>query len=306
MDIKYLNYVLTIAKEKNLHLAADKLYISQPSLSYYLNKLESELGTPLFYRTSKGLSLTEAGRLYVETAQTAVNMRNKLYRDIENLSYQSHLSIAATSSWGMRLLGSVIPRFKSMYPDTLIEVSETYFPQMLSRLNNQEVDICLASVVDMEDINYNILVLGEEENVMVIPAGHPLCQALKGGAEEIDLDAIPRCFAEDYFLFTSKGSTSRQLAENAFNALHFYPKIYGYFDNVILIRRLVASGTGVAFLPATSILPPVDDVVQLSVKPKILRKHILAYRKNLVMTQAVKDLFDMTLDTHASMPLRHR
>ena len=73
-----------------------------------------------------------------------------------------------------------------------------------------------------------------------------------------------------------------------------------------MMRRLVASGTGVAFLPATSILPPVDDVVQLSVKPKVLRKHILAYRKNLVMTQAVKDLFDMTLSMHASIPLHHQ
>lgn len=54
MDTKYLEYIITIADEKNMTKAAEKLYVSQSSLSYYLSKLEHELGTPLFIRGGGG------------------------------------------------------------------------------------------------------------------------------------------------------------------------------------------------------------------------------------------------------------
>ena len=139
MDVKYLNYVLTIASEHNLHRAAEKLYISQPSLSQFLTKLEAEIGTPLFERRSKDLVLTEAGRLYVETAQTVVGLRNKLYRDISNLIYQNHLSIATTSQWGMRLISQVLPAFNQNHPDVMVEITESFFPSMARRLQNCKI-----------------------------------------------------------------------------------------------------------------------------------------------------------------------
>lgn len=298
IDIKYLNYIVTIAEEKNLHSAAEKLFISQPSLSYYLGKLEEELGTPLFIRTTKGLVPTEAGNLYVQNAKSIINMRNQMYRDIRNLSYQDHLSLASTSFWGKRIYEAVTIPFKKQHPNTMLEISETYFPYMNTRLNNHEFDICLASIVDIEFSHYNTIILGNEDIVMVISSSHPFCGTEEAKAEHITCETLTRCFPEDDFLFTSKGSTSRQLTEKLFDELHFYPRIYGYFDSVTTIRKLVAAGTGVSFLPASSIVPPVDDVRCFLIEPRLLRKHVLAYRKELVMTPIVKDLFNLIIEQH--------
>ena len=65
MDTKILEYVIAIAEEKNLSKAAERLYLSQPALSQRLKKLEDELGTPLFLREKNGLSITDAGRIYI-------------------------------------------------------------------------------------------------------------------------------------------------------------------------------------------------------------------------------------------------
>ena len=63
LEIKYLNYIITIANERNMTKAAEKLFVSQSSLSYYLSKLEQELGTPLFFRQKNELLPTPAGHL---------------------------------------------------------------------------------------------------------------------------------------------------------------------------------------------------------------------------------------------------
>ncbi|MFR5732002.1 MAG: LysR family transcriptional regulator [Clostridium sp.] len=65
MDTKILEYVIAIAEEKSLSKAAERLYLSQPALSQRLKKLEDELGTPLFLREKNGLSITDAGRIYI-------------------------------------------------------------------------------------------------------------------------------------------------------------------------------------------------------------------------------------------------
>ncbi len=290
MDIKYLNYILTIARERNLHRAAEKLYISQPSLSQYLTKLEAELGTPLFKRSSKELILTEAGRLYVDTAQAVVNLRNKLYRDISNLTYQNHLSIATTSRWGMQLVSQVLPDFKQKHPDVMVEITESFFPSMSQRLKSREVDICLASVVT-PDLDYNIFPLGEEEILMAMSDKHPFCQEYDSFAIDITPEMLLHAFHEDSFLFTTKGSTTQILIESLFQSIHFYPRIFGYFDNINTVLRLISNGSGISFVPSTCALTNAN-INYYSMNPSIYRKHIIAYRKDLPLNAIVNDLLE--------------
>lgn len=288
MDIKYLTYILTIARERNLHRAAEKLYLSQPSLSQYLTKLEAELGTPLFERKSKELVLTEAGRLYVETAQTVVNLRNKLYRDIANLSYQSHLSIATTSQWGIRLISQVIPVFKTNHPGVMIEITESFFPSMSFRLKRREVDICLASVARPE-LDYQVELLGMEEIFMAVSADHPFTMEHDPESTLISADLLVHSLGTDTFLLTTKGSSSQILIESLFQSIQFHQKIFGYFDNINTILHLVAKGAGISFVPA-SCRQQEANITYYSLEPKICRQHIIAYRQDLVLTPAIQDL----------------
>lgn len=75
MDTRHLEYVLSIAKWKNMTKAAEELYVSQSSLSQYISKLEQELGTPLFVRAYNQLVLTKAGEMYVRAASEVVSIK---------------------------------------------------------------------------------------------------------------------------------------------------------------------------------------------------------------------------------------
>jgi LysR family transcriptional activator of glutamate synthase operon len=112
MDTRYLNYVLTIAKKENMTKAAEELYVSQSTLSQYLSKLESEIGTPLFYRSKGRLTLTPAGKLYVQAAEQVMSIKDNLYQNIQSLDNRGHITIGVTSQFGLRMLTEIIPAFK--------------------------------------------------------------------------------------------------------------------------------------------------------------------------------------------------
>ena len=82
MDVKHLQYIITVADEGNITKAAEKLFISQSSLSYYLTTVEKQLGTPLFLRQRHGVTITPAGEKYVAACREVVAIRNKLYDEI--------------------------------------------------------------------------------------------------------------------------------------------------------------------------------------------------------------------------------
>ena len=93
MDTKYLKYVLTIARKKNMTKAAEELYVSQSSLSQYLSRLEQEIGVQLFIRAKGELLLTPAGELYVEAARKVIQIQKDLYHNIRGLNHKGHITI---------------------------------------------------------------------------------------------------------------------------------------------------------------------------------------------------------------------
>lgn len=297
MDVKYLNYVLTIAREHNLHRAAEKLYISQPSLSQFLTRLEAEIGTPLFERRAKDLALTEAGQLYVETAQTVVNLRNKLYRDISNLIYQNHLSIATTSRWGMQMIPQILLKFNQKYPDVMVEVTESFFPSMGQRLKNREVDICLASITQLH-AGYEIIPLGKENIFLCISSQHPFCLHNNPDHTVISPEILLNDFGNASFLLTTKGSTTQCLIESFFHSIQFHPRILGYFDNISTILHMVEDNAGIAFAPASCITVN-SEICYYRMEPPICRQHIIAYRRDLPMSSVVNDLLSIIQQTYS-------
>ena len=94
MHLKELTYIVTLADEGSISRAADKLYMAQSSLSQFLQQYESELGIPLFVRTSKGIRPTDAGNLFIDNARTIL----------------THYRLVQTELWDMAELngGSVI------------------------------------------------------------------------------------------------------------------------------------------------------------------------------------------------------
>ena len=85
MNLREMNYVVAIYEEQSISKAAERLYISQPSLSKFLINLERELNVQLFDRTTNPLTPTEYGRAYIETARSMLNLNSDMLRRMEDI-----------------------------------------------------------------------------------------------------------------------------------------------------------------------------------------------------------------------------
>jgi len=136
-----LNYVMTIAEERNLTRAAKKLFISQPALTLYLNRLEEELGVKLFDRTKTPLEITPAGAYYIEQMEPIYLAEHRLRNNIKTLAEPAGtLTIGIGQVRGFSWLPVILPEFCEKHPDINVEVKQIQEKKMIPMLKTDDMD----------------------------------------------------------------------------------------------------------------------------------------------------------------------
>ena len=121
---KDIDYVVAVAECRSISKAADILFISQPSLSRYISKLEQDLGLKLFSRTGSGVSLTEAGQVYVSYAKEIKGLQATMARKLHQMKLEERsrqISVCMTLNTGTLLTGQISEAFARKYPDVRLE-----------------------------------------------------------------------------------------------------------------------------------------------------------------------------------------
>ena len=118
MDFRELTYISTVADCKSVTAAAKKLYISQPSLSYIISKVEADVGVKLFDRKTNPLSLTYAGKKYVETAKEILRLRDNLRRELTEIGAgeTGEINIGIPTERAGYMLPRVAGKFHESFP----------------------------------------------------------------------------------------------------------------------------------------------------------------------------------------------
>lgn len=148
-----LNYIIAIAEEQNLTQAAKKLYISQPTLTQYLNRLEAELGVKLFNRSKTPVTLTEAGSYYLERMRQIYMSEQTLRNELLFLSNPSHtLTIGIGQVRGHHWLPRILPPFISIRPDVNIQIVQGPEQSMFEDLKRQRLDIVIGSLPSSNEV----------------------------------------------------------------------------------------------------------------------------------------------------------
>ena len=138
-------YILTIAEEKSISKAAEKLFLSQPSLSLALTKIEENLGVKLFDRSSKGMRLTKYGEVYVDAAQHILGINDTMLSAFKDMKENGagHIRLGINPRLGSFLLPAILPRIKTLYPKMDIEVIEGTSSNLTEQLETFGVDLAL-------------------------------------------------------------------------------------------------------------------------------------------------------------------
>lgn len=293
MDTKYLSYIITLAEEKNMTRAAERLFISQSSLSYYLSKLEQELGTSLFLRGKSELVLTPAGQLYIEAAQEVMRIKEQLYWNISHLDNRAHIRIFTTSLWGNQMLADILPVFKTAFPDVTFDLSHEDLVPIRKALQGGTIDFGLLSVGSEQELDDTAELLRIEELFFAVPAIHPYVQV--NSSDTISQDELLTAFHNDIFLLSRKTSANRYLADQMFSKYKNAPSNICEVNGILLTVEMISRNMGVSLIPLSGKTME-DKIHYYSCSPKLYRYNILLHRKNLVLNKPEKTFFDYVLN----------
>ena len=222
MDLKQLEYIVEIAKEKNITHAAEKLFISQSALNQQLLKLEKELGTQLFHRSRTDWHLTEVGEIYVENAKKILEIQKNTYNQIYDCieQHKRKLTIGLTAGRGIELFTSIFSEFQELYPNVIVEPKELSVYEQQKKIEKGELDLGFMTLSKEQRTKDNYIVLYSEEMVLITSKKHPFVNS-KSAEEPINLFDLKK----EPFVFMNKRSTNRDVIDEIFKNAGFEPKI---------------------------------------------------------------------------------
>ncbi len=182
MTSKELLYVKTVVEEGSISAAAKKLFLSQPSLSQSLQRIENKLSCALFIRTGQGLRLTFAGEKYYQAAVRILKIYEDMQMQISDIQdlKMGKINIGITAHLGRILLPPAIAEFKKDYPNIEIHIVEDTSAALERLLVSGEIDFALMHVQPDADISHlECEILAEEEFVILSSAHEDFAQKAK-------------------------------------------------------------------------------------------------------------------------------
>lgn len=223
MNWNQLQYVITVAKEKNITRAAEKLYISQPSLSLSIHSLEKELGTTLFERKNGALVLTYAGTVFYDWAVSTLNSKKQLSVKLNDISNQvRHLiRIGISPHRSPIILPPILEKFYKIYPKSEIFIMEESTYHLKKMLEKEQIDFII-DIAHTDTINYESHLLVEERLVLATPSSY-----VKRFPEKWTKNhPIPLETLTDFpFIFLSTEHFVGNLTQKMCHSVSFHPNI---------------------------------------------------------------------------------
>ena len=250
MELKELEYLITIAEEKSISKAAERLFMAQSSLSQSLHSMEAELGGTLFIRTSSGVRPTESGKIAIEVAQKMLVEYQQLkakITDTEGLK-TGKVTFGVSTFRGGYLLPKVVCDFKKLYPSVQVEIHEANSMALEQQLIEGRVDLALV-VMPFAKLKAPTRNLLQDEIVLVVPQNHPVCSRVK--KEEKNGVRHPYIDLEDTiefeYILSDNDTILGDRARKEFAAKGLVPKVCNDNLTAPIAAAMARAGLGLAF-----------------------------------------------------------
>ncbi len=261
MTTQQLTYVLAVAECRSISKAAEKLYVTQPSLSQFIHSLEKQLGIKLFDRSVTPIALTDAGQLYVEWARKILAMEESMNNALSDLmGLETGTVRIGASSFRVRcLLARSIAAFHAKYPQIRLAIHEADMKQLRDLLAAGSIDFAIGSG-DFEEKALHVEELAQERLYLAVSPHHPITKQLPPPlsaddiihataaylrAEPIDL----ACVQDEPFVAANAGEYDRDSLNAVCRACGFTPQIAYSVHTIETVFSFVSANMGVGLLP---------------------------------------------------------
>jgi DNA-binding transcriptional LysR family regulator len=261
MNLRQVEYVVSVAEEGTFTAAADALSVSQPSLSSAVQALESELGVRLFHRTPRRAVLTAAGMAFVGPARQALRDLATARASVAAVVglQAGHLDIVCLPTLAIHPVPVVIGAFRRRFPGVTVRVVEPEDSEGVSELvQNATCELGFAEL-PVTGPGLTSHQLGQEQYVALVPVA--LMRVL-GGPSRLSFAAL----AQQPLVTSPRGTSSRRLIDDALAAHGLRAEVAVETDHREAIGPLVSAGAGLAIVPralATSLRPGQFEIVDI-------------------------------------------
>lgn len=275
MELYTMNYVLAVADCGNFSLAAQACHVGQPALSQQIAKLERELGLPLFYRNSRGATLTDAGKEFVLRAREIVQRTEALEAEMAFYAglHKGSLTLGIITSLQCIDFGEMLSSFCYNYPDISVNIIQEGTHRLVDLLQERKIDLAFLNrpLTELPQ-SLDFAKLGEDCYSLAVPSRHPLA-----GRKTVSLKELK----DEHFIFHQSGQVASELCLLACRNAGFEPDIVCRSGSPTTGLYMVQGGLGVAFLPSEEFLSrTLSGVVELKIEEKIIKEVGIAWRRD--------------------------
>jgi DNA-binding transcriptional LysR family regulator len=250
MDFEWLNTFLEVARQKSFSRAAEKLHVTQPSISAQIRALETYVGHRLLDRGGGKVTLTAAGRVFQPFAEQSLMQLKHIrltLQDMERIP-RGTLTISANDSTALYVLPLLITKFKRQYPRVTLNIIRAERSKTISLVLDREVEFGIVSL-PVRDPRLHVEVIHKDNLVLVVPAKHPLT-ALK---------TVTLADAAKHGFLVPKEGRRRELIDQLFIQNETARRITMELDSSELLKRLIIAGLGISFMPRINFIEEIKQ-----------------------------------------------
>ena len=287
-------YVYEVYKERSFTKAAQNLYISQPSLSARIKKIEEIIGEPLFDRSTTPLQLTEVGKVYIEAAEEITQIEQRVENYINDLAglKTGNLAVGASTLFAAYVVPSLITKFNQKFPDVHIQLIEGNTAELEEMLGSNALDFVIDNY-HYDSILYNKELYCEENILLAVPKHFAVNEEL--GMYQLSYKniknknylsqkypAVPLGrFADLPFIMLTQGNDTRTRGDRLCRNVGFKPNIVLEFNQQSTAYMASSTQLGATFISdiLVSQLPTFENLVYYKLDGEEAKRKVFFYYK---------------------------
>ena len=287
-------YVYEVYKERSFTKAAQNLYISQPSLSARIKKIEEIIGEPLFDRSTTPLQLTEVGKVYIEAAEEITQIEQRVENYINDLAglKTGNLAVGASTLFAAYVVPSLITQFNQKFPDVPIQLIEGNTAELEEMLGSNALDFVIDNY-HYDSILYNKELYCEENILLAVPKHFAVNEEL--GMYQLSYKniknknylsrkypAVPLGrFADLPFIMLTQGNDTRTRGDRLCRNVGFKPNIVLEFNQQSTAYMASSTQLGATFISdiLVSQLPTFENLVYYKLDGEEAKRKVFFYYK---------------------------
>jgi DNA-binding transcriptional LysR family regulator len=289
LDIKHLQYFIEVSNFKSFSRAADHLFITQPTISKMIKNLESELGVPLFDRSRKQLTLTDAGQIILEQAKLIDKAFNNLETELDNLTglKKGHIRIGLPPIFNAHYFLKIVGYFHEMYPGITFQLVEDGSKKIEEDVANNLLDVGIIVLPTKNDL-FNHFSFMKEDLKLILHPSHPLAER-----EEVQLAEL----ANESFILFNKDFVLNDRIILSCNNVGFKPHIISESSQQSFIEEMVSFKLGISLLPESICHNLNKNIKSVNVvNPSIGWNLAIIWSKDQYLSYAAKEWLGFTIE----------